>query len=298
MESLVVVLKTSRPASWLFGPILYSIGLVHSPEGFMGHLLKKRGVLFQLLSLSFPLSLIVFGVNDVYDHETDIRNTRKTVDGLEGTILNPSYHAVVTYSAWTATALVLATSFAMGRRANATVVSLLLFLSWQYSAPPFRLKEQPLFDSLSNGAIIDLAYLAGYIAGGGRLDRRMLKLKGHILGLCTSGVHALGAVVDVDADAAVGQRTIATVFGPQIALGFGAMNYLFAFVIERRLTIFGIYILGGLLMLITPIVDLSLVHAAFQAVVYWTGVMSAVWFAEKALAAARGRHQSSDARRQ
>ncbi|TFK81733.1 hypothetical protein K466DRAFT_531397 [Polyporus arcularius HHB13444] len=292
MESFKVLLRTSRPVGWFFGPILYAIGLVHSPEPFTS-LLRKRAVILQLLSLSFPLALIVFGVNDVYDFETDTRNARKKIDGLEGTILDPNYHAVVTLAAWVATAVILATSFTSGRRSNVAVVSLLLFLSWQYSAPPSRLKEQPFFDSLSNGVIIDLAYLTGYTAGGGRLDRRMLTLKGHILGLCTAGVHALGAVVDVDADAAVGQRTIATVFGPRLALVFGAVSYLTALFIERQLTVFGVYILGGLLMMVPPIVDLSLAHAAFQAVVYWTGVMSAIWFAQKAVVAAR-RGRGSD----
>ncbi|TFK82397.1 hypothetical protein K466DRAFT_500411 [Polyporus arcularius HHB13444] len=292
MESFKVIIRTSRPVGWSFGPILYAIGLVHSPKPFT----RKQPAILQLLSLSFPLSLIVFGVNDVYDFETDTRNARKKIDGLEGTILDPNYHAVVTFAAWVATAVILATSVLSGRQSNVAVVSLLLLLSWQYSAPPFRFKEQPFFDSLSNGVIIDLAYLAGYTAGGGRLDRRMLTLKGHILGLCTAGVHALGAVVDVDADAAVGQRTIATVFGPRLALVFGAMSYLTALLIERQLTVFGVYILGGLLMLVAPITDLSLAHAAFQLVVYWSGVMSAIWFAEKAVAAVRRRRASADRR--
>lgn len=71
---------------------------------------------------------------------------------------------------------------------------------------------------------------------------------------------------------------------------------LLAFFLERHLTIFGVYILGGLLMLVAPMVELTLAHAAFKAVVYWTGAMSAIWFLEKALAAARQRHRSADAR--
>ncbi len=71
------------------------------------------------------------------------------------------------------------------------------------------------------------------------------------------------------------------------------MRSLTALLIERQLTVFGVYILGGLLMMVAPIVDLSLAHAAFQAVVYWTGVMSAIWFAEKAVVAAR-RGRGSD----
>ncbi len=74
------------------------------------------------------------------------------------------------------------------------------------------------------------------------------------------------------------------------------MRSLTALLIEQQLTVFGVYILGGLLMMVAPIVDLSLAHAAFQAVVYWTGVMSAIWFAEKAVAAARQRRASADRR--
>lgn len=167
---------------------------------------------------------MVFGVNDVYDHATDIRNPRKTADGLEGTVLDPSYHPHVLLSAWLATASILLSSLLVCRLPNTAITIALLVLCWEYSAPPLRFKERPLLDSLSNGAIIDLCYLIGYTAGGGALDSRMLRLKGHILGLCTAAVHALGAVVDLDADAAVKQRTIATVFGARPALGLAAAN--------------------------------------------------------------------------
>ena len=54
-EALTTVIKVSRPAGWSFGPILYSIGLIHSPRrlAFLG---KARACL-QLLSLSSPLAL-------------------------------------------------------------------------------------------------------------------------------------------------------------------------------------------------------------------------------------------------
>lgn len=62
-----------------------------------------------------------------------------------------------------------------------------------------------------------------------------------------------------------------------------------AFVVERDLTIFGVYILGGLGIILVPLFDLGLARLAFQAVVYWTLSMSAVWFADKALKAAKRR---------
>ena len=173
---------------------------------------------------SSSLFAVVFGVNDVYDYPSDRHNPRKLADALEGIVLRPELHAAVIISAWAATASILAASLLVVRPHNTIVIVALLVLSWQYSAPPLRFKERPVLDSISNGAIVNLAYLAGYTAGGGRLDAQMLRLRGHVLGLCTTGVHALGAAVDVDADAAAGQRTIATVFGPRIAIAFGAAN--------------------------------------------------------------------------
>ncbi|KAM5538843.1 hypothetical protein V8D89_007565 [Ganoderma adspersum] len=286
-ETLTTVIKVSRPAGWSFGPILYSIGLIHSRGlAFLG---KTRACL-QLLSLSFPLALVVFGINDVYDYASDLRNPRKTADGLEGIILHPTQHTVVIISSWIATFLITIVSVFTARHHNVLVILSLLLLCWQYSAPPLRFKERPLLDSLSNGAIVDLAYLAGYTAGAGLLDARAIWLKGHILGLCTAGVHALGAVVDVEADASVGQRTIATALGPHVATAFAAGCYLVAFFVERRLSIFGVYILGGLLIVVAPLLDLGLAHLAFKVVVYWTVAMSGLWFADKALGALRRDH--------
>lgn len=58
VENFTTVTKVSRPPGWTFGPILYTIGLIHSPSGlaFLG---KTRACL-QLLSLSFPLALGVY----------------------------------------------------------------------------------------------------------------------------------------------------------------------------------------------------------------------------------------------
>ena len=58
---------------------------------------------------------------------------------------------------------------------------------------------------------------------------------------------------------------------------------MFAFAVERAFTVFGIYILGGLALMIVPLFMLNLAHLAFRAIVYWTVAMSALWFVEKAV---------------
>ncbi|KAI0772477.1 hypothetical protein BD413DRAFT_612620 [Trametes elegans] len=284
MDVVRTIVNASRPVGWCFGPILYGIGAVH------GKGLTRASpvtLLLQSLSLSFPLALILFGVNDVYDYDTDLRNPRKTADGLEGIVLSPSLHAPVLLSAWIATLCILL-CFGLEKNAQHLVVSLfLLLLSWGYSTPPLRFKECPVLDSLSNGTIVLLTYLSGYIARGGSVYNA--PTKGLVLGLCAAGVHALGAAMDAEADAAAGQRTIATALGPRGAVAFAAAAYLLALSAERKLSIFGVYLAGGLALMSLPLADISLAHGAFRAITCWTCGMSMLWFAEKALSSIRRR---------
>ncbi|KAI0351668.1 hypothetical protein OH77DRAFT_1487130, partial [Trametes cingulata] len=285
MDVLRTLLKVSRPAGWCFGPTLYAIGAIHGRGSARA---PSLSLLLQLLSLSFPLALVVFGVNDVYDYFTDVHNPRKVADGLEGTVLPPTYHSPVILSACLASLCILVCSSFTGRTQNFVVTLPLLVLAWQYSAPPFRLKERPVFDSLSNGAIVVLAYLSGYTALGGSL--RHIPPKGLVLGLCTAGVHALGAAVDAEADAAAGQHTIATALGQRGAVLFATLCYVAAVLAERNFSVFGVYLLGGLLMMVFPLVDVSRTHLAFRLVVCWTVGMSALWFADKALRLRRAKN--------
>lgn len=182
--------------------------------------------------------LVVFGVNDVYDYASDLQNPRKQGQSLEGGILNPSEHELVLSAARAASALIILSSFLgpesfnSGTRAislrgfqQPLITMLILILGWQYSAPPFRLKERPILDSLSNGTLVWLCWALGYTSSGSALfglGAEEGSNKGWLLALCTTGVHALGAAADVQADVAADQRTIATVFGERVAAGFSS----------------------------------------------------------------------------
>ncbi|ELU40073.1 rRNA binding protein [Rhizoctonia solani AG-1 IA] len=230
---LIMLIKSSRPPGWTFGPILYGIGAIHSqmiPKTVSGLAI----CLSQIATLSFPLCIVVFGVNDVYDYETDIRNPRKSATSLEGTILPPSHHDFVYRSAITASIITIAASvlpYTFGPTSlpsNGTIqtyapvltTTILVALGWMYSAPPARFKEIPIIDSISNGLIVFLSWFLGYVscrvlAGDRGIGWKMADVpsKGYVLGLVTASVHALGAAADIDADLAAGQRTIGTVLG-------------------------------------------------------------------------------------
>ncbi|KAG8779303.1 hypothetical protein FRC12_024430 [Ceratobasidium sp. 428] len=293
-QHLVMLVKSSRPPGWTFGPILYGIGAIHS--GVIPKSLSALGVcVTQIATLSFPLCIVVFGVNDIYDYASDLLNPRKSATSLEGTILPPAHHGFVHTAAITSSAITLGISLLPYLYAHHTVgtwqayspsisTAVLVALGWAYSAPPFRLKEIPIVDSLSNGLIVWLSWFVGFSSCcalvGKRWDLASIPSKGYVLGLVTASVHALGAAADIEADIAAGQRTVATVIGRRGCAILGAVAYALAMTTESPASIFGAYLAGGLGIMLAVCIYPSpaWVHRAFQIIVFWTVIMAVLWF--------------------
>lgn len=97
-----------------------------------------------------------------------------------------------------------------------------LCLIWVYSSPPLRLKERPVWDSVSNGAICWLFWICGYTFG----DEKIINVdalsskKGRFVLLYASALHSLAALLDAPADSSVNYRTIATVWGEKFSAAF------------------------------------------------------------------------------
>ncbi|GBE80561.1 hypothetical protein SCP_0302760 [Sparassis crispa] len=229
----------------------------------------------QMSALSFPLCAIVFGVNDVYDYESDLRNPRKKAEGMEGGILNPVFHKDVLTAAYWSSAIVMTAAMVCGEPQNVLANAVLVTLGWQYSSPPFRLKEIPVVDSISNGLIVFLAWFIGFSFSGRSIAEA--PAKGYMMSLCTAGVHALGAVMDTEADRAAGQKTIAVVLGKRCAAIFAAMCYVIASTTVDANSIFGVYVRCGILIMVIPCIRPTLAHRAFQAIVYFSITMAIGW---------------------
>jgi 4-hydroxybenzoate polyprenyltransferase len=79
--------KSSRPISWINTAYPFAAG----------YFLITRTVDLPLLvgSLYFliPYNLMMYGVNDVFDYESDLRNPRK--GGVEGAVLSPDLHTPI-----------------------------------------------------------------------------------------------------------------------------------------------------------------------------------------------------------
>ena len=160
-------------------------------------------------------------MNDVYDYETDRLNPRKVADGLEGTVLDPRHRKDLFIGAYFSTIVILSSALATQFLENIIATTLLVIIAWQYSCPPLRIKEIPPLDSFSNGCLLFLIWFHGFSFYGTSISE--VPPKAIWNNFCMVGGHAMAAVVDRDADAVAGQRTIATVMGKRPTLIFAAL---------------------------------------------------------------------------
>jgi len=215
MQSLTLLIKISRPLGWVIAPLVFAIGLYYSNSEF------SLISVIQMILLSFPLSIILYGINDIYDYDSDTLNPRK-----KSLDLNEKEQALIKRVSIFISILFLASSIATINLSNLLSMLLLILVSYFYSAPPIRLKELPPLDSISNGLLFFLVFSLGYSFGA---EFWRIPLKIYFVAICVMGIHSFGAVMDYSADKAAGQRTIATFFGKRAASIFSCVVFLSAY---------------------------------------------------------------------
>lgn len=134
----------SRPVLWVntVGPAVVGMWLAGG--------LWSCEALPILLWLTLPFNLLIYGVNDIFDRETDAENPRK--GSLEGARISEREVGRIRLGILV-TNLPFLAYFFFATGASAFVWMLLyaaLFVG--YSAPPARFKARPFLDSLSNAA--------------------------------------------------------------------------------------------------------------------------------------------------
>ena len=201
MVSFRALVTISRPLFWFNTAVPYA----------WGWLLSGRPLDFPTVVLiayfTFPFNLLLHGVNDIFDYESDLRNARK--DSAEGALLvNPGNFRRLTIliAAWNIPALLALALLGSGAAIAAFLG--LLALSVAYSAPP-RLKGSPGFDSLAN-VLYAGSLLVAVLASG------VTPTPWAIVGafaLWAVASHAFTSIQDLPADAAAEIRTVAVAFG-------------------------------------------------------------------------------------
>jgi len=202
---LLRLIEISRPVLWI-----NTIGTTIVAMWITG-VLWDWSILPILIWVTFPFNLLIYGINDIFDRDTDDPNARKGGHGgakITDTETRPIIWGVVLTNApfliyfivtlpWPAWAWMLAYTFSF----------------WQYSATPLRFKGRPVWDSLSN---TDYAYPLVFVPFALGAEPMWPAALG--LMAWSMAKHVYDAIQDIDEDSAAGIRTTAVAFGTKGAL--------------------------------------------------------------------------------
>jgi 4-hydroxybenzoate polyprenyltransferase len=208
---------SSRPISWINTAFPFAVAYL-----FVGRTMDIRfwvGTLFFLI----PYNLLMYGVNDVFDYESDLRNPRK--GGIEGALLDPKWHLPTLKWAFGLCVPFIGFLLIAGDYFPNLLLGLFVFTVIAYSAQGFRYKEKPFLDSITSASHFVGPMIYGIALAGGNLlnPQTMLLIAGFTLWGVAS--HAFGAVQDVKADREADIHSIATAIGARATTRFAFACY-------------------------------------------------------------------------
>ncbi|MGT2425733.1 prenyltransferase [Amnibacterium kyonggiense] len=211
---------SSRPLSWI--NTAYPFALAYLLLARPVHpLVLVVGALYFLI----PYNLAMYGINDVFDYESDLRNPRK--GGVEGAVLAPALHRPTLIAAVVANVPFLVVLVLLGGPVSWLVLAISVFAVIAYSAPVLRFKERPVLDSITSAThFVSPAVYGLALAGAAPTASAVLVLAAFFCWGMAS--HAFGAVQDIPADREAGIGSVATVLGARATVVGSAVLYLAA----------------------------------------------------------------------
>ena len=230
-ESLILLLKVSRPLAWAVLPLVFCMGLVLGEKGVRDASFQFTPLMIiQMLSLSFPFCLMTYGVNDVFDCASDRMNPRK--GGFEGARLQKTHHRLLIKAAVAAGVFFITVSLLTQSLLNVFYAFSMLVLAGAYSIPPWRLKVRAPLDVVTAGII---GVLGPFALGYGYVDDAAhIPLQVYYFSLCVMGFHAFSTIMDYRIDKKQGDRTFAVAYGKRAAALFPALVLLFSPAVLRE----------------------------------------------------------------
>lgn len=208
---------SSRPVSWINTafPFIASYWII---TGKVSPTLIIGGLYFLI-----PYNLLMYGINDVFDYESDKLNPRKT--GVQGIVLEKNLHTSVLWVAILTNVPFLVYLLIAGGTSANIVLAYVLFMVIAYSAPKLRFKERPLLDSFTSASHFAGPLLYGSVLGGWSADYLTFVISFMLWGMAS---HAFGAVQDVVPDRKAHIHSVATYIGAQRTVRISVSLYLLA----------------------------------------------------------------------
>ena len=210
---------SSRPLSWINTAFPFAAGY------FMAT--REVDLVFVLGTIYFliPYNLAMYGINDVFDYESDLRNPRK--GGVEGALLDRSMHRPTLWAALLTNLPFLVFFVIVGNPLSWLVLAVSVFAVIAYSAPRLRFKERPFVDSITSSTHFVSPAVYGLVLAGAVFTPALWALLAafFLWGLAS---HAFGAVQDVIADREASISSIATVIGARATVRLSVIAYVLA----------------------------------------------------------------------
>jgi len=210
---------SSRPLSWVNTAFPFAAA----------YLLTTREVDVTLIvgSLYFliPYNLAMYGINDVFDYESDLRNPRK--GGVEGALLDRGMHRPTIIAAIVTNVPFLIYLVLVGSTLSWLVLAISVFAVIAYSAKGLRFKEKPFLDSITSSTHFVSPAVYGLVLAGALFTPQLWAVLAAFF-LWGAASHAFGAVQDVIADREADIASIATVIGARATARLSVVLYLSA----------------------------------------------------------------------
>lgn len=225
MTALRDVVAASRPFSWINTAYPFAAGYLVVTGGRIDAILVV-GTLYFLI----PYNLLMYGINDVFDYESDLRNPRK--GGIEGALADRAtaritHRRILWAAALTNVPFLVWLGFHGDVAANLTL-AVVVFLVVAYSAPVLRFKERAFIDSFTSamhfvGPLLYVLVLLDEPLAGESVWPILVAFV-----LWGAASQAFGAVQDVTADREAALGSVATVVGARATVVLAFLAYLVA----------------------------------------------------------------------
>ena len=219
MRVLSQLFLSSRPLSWVNTAFPFAAAYLMTT--------RTVDVTFIVATLFFlvPYNLAMYGINDVFDYESDLRNPRK--GGVEGAVLDRSLHRITLWAALITNVPFLVYLVAVGSPLSWLVLAISMFAVVAYSVKGLRFKEVPFLDSITSSThFVSPALYGAVLAGAVFTPALWLVLAAFFLWGMAS--HAFGAVQDIQADREGNLASVATVIGAASTARFALACYALA----------------------------------------------------------------------
>lgn len=231
LNSFKKLLLISRPISWI--NTAYPFTATYLVTGGGLNLTLIIGTVFFLI----PYNLLMYGINDVFDYESDIRNPRK--GGIEGAIEQKTFHPIIIWSS-----IILSTPFiiyllSIGNVTSNIVLIVLMFAVIAYSVVGLRFKEIPVLDSITSSLHFVGPMFYALSLTGVELSYLPYLIAFFIWGMSS---HAFGAIQDILPDRQGNLSSIGTVLGAGLTVRIVSLFYLTSSII--------LILMGGLTMIV------------------------------------------------